>query len=379
MLTDKISPSIIIPMPETAPRATEMTEGLQVPENLRSAGLEILSKLRERAEAAAASLHKIVEKGVPTHQEISIATEGAPKQLKWEAGRNIVRGAMRELGYTAGEGGKELDLTDVEMLAPGAIPDFDKDRKPGKPKVIFTQIYEEDPQTPEPEPSLLRRLFKGRKSGLDTPDPDEYQYTPEVKKHVTDEVLVVTNMNNGDTPETRTVVVTLCKQKSGKLDIEGRAVICILSEAEYLERVRSSATAEQGMLAGKYTMDGYDKQFMRETGQTPDEYWQQWDNSRSNDPDSWKSNKYSGELMDRVSGAYTEALKRAKELADKIVEETERRLEEQKTRNDGYMKDPMFVLLLTAIGTLENAGNTPTAAVLIAEAKKQFPGCEALL
>lgn len=370
MLTSKISTSIIIPMPETAPRATEMTSSVQLPENVQTAALENLKDLHDRAEKTSTTIQEIINKGTPTHEQIMTAVEGAKKQDKWQVGRDIVRGAMIELGYTAGKDRKDLDLTDVDMLAPGTTPNFEANRQKGKPQVFFTQIFEE---VHEEEGSWLSKLFKRKSSDRDF-SIDGNTSEAEPKKRRTDEVLVVVNMNNGDKPENNTVTVVLAKQKAGRLDIDGGAVVCTMSEADYLKKAKKPQNAEERMIAGSYTMKGYGESFKRETGQTPEQYWDSWDNDRDNDPNFWKSEKYKGELMDRLSGAYVEALKRTKQMTDEIVKETERRLEEQKQLREKYAKDPVFVGLINNVLREAVARKDPRVEDLFTHLETLFPG-----
>ncbi|MFC1722354.1 hypothetical protein ACFL0C_01755 [Patescibacteria group bacterium] len=143
------------------------------------------------------------------------------------------------------------------------------------------------------------------------------------REHATDEVIVVSRMNNEADDNRNLVVIRMAKQEGGNI-VEGTGFSSIITQEKYQKIVESDPKDLTGaerlmkdMLEGKTTIKQHKKNFKKYMGKPPDKFWKNENKRVSEDgPTRWKSEQTYGKLLEQIETDYTEQLQ---VLADKLT------------------------------------------------------------
>ena len=172
------------------------------------------------------------------------------------------------------------------------------------------------------------------------------------KKEKTDEVLIITRLNNSDKEGESTVVVGLVKQIDGipQIGKENAGVFKTLSENEYqeiigetdgqlVEKPRKKLLKE--VFTGEMQISQHRESFRRHMGEDYKEYWKKRDMKLNNSPDRWRAKENIGVLVESLNDDYQELLQETNTKYKEVVEETEkkrRELAEKQESASGFEK-----------------------------------------
>ncbi|RJR27151.1 hypothetical protein C4561_03255 [candidate division WWE3 bacterium] len=322
---------------------------------------------------------------IPQHDRIFSVYEHGKKETRSTTEESLLRKSFEQsnrdkANEPEGEAAmrKELHLGFAKVLAEGQEIDFDAVRNENGPQIFIRQVMEYDDKRNWLEKQRDNYLtWKAQRKGQTyKPDPAKLVAKP------TGEVSVTIVMNNGKTEDDNTVLSGVFKYENNRINLNARSEMELMTEKDFKgyqerrnvrEQYRSekdkgplktrtrrvSAYADNSLQAklarGEMTLDSYQTEFTNNNGVTPQEHWERWDQMLDRDLRAAESDRYKGELMERLTTQYNEQLQQAQERRSQIMAEVALKAKETRTRNEAIMNNPDFMWLVEKI----TAGGDP--------------------
>lgn len=313
-----------------------------------------IASLAERISKGRRRLEKEVKENdkTPAHNEIMNIQENSVQQDRLDLDYLLIERAFVANGRVAPAAGIEFPVLKLDHLEehspnfcehesdnPTATWNVIRSQKE-KPYIFYTQV-----RTPVRE---VRDFWQDKG-----------------KTKETGEVLVTISMNNGDTPETNTVVTMLVKHEGGRL-LWGNGQSGLYrtqSEKEYRDAQEKGerSVANDLMVQGRVTVAQYNARFYKEEHKTFEKYQEEKDRKLTEAPPV--SNIHAGEIMERrektaeerrellkrLNGEYVTRLQQLQELEAAILKRAEASIEAIEARNAQILQSDEFKALVNLL------------------------------
>lgn len=258
---------------------------------------QIVKELESRTEA-------------PTHKELMDGYEGGDSKLRFDIAEKVAINALERAGVKTLDQAHRIE-EDIAIFGGS---------EKGKPDVHYKQILDKN----------------GRK---------------------TDQVLMVILLNESNNPDENTVVTMVVKQTLGSpligKDQSGHEYPAqhfhLTSQTGY-ENIVAGLPESSDKQAPPQSFINYTKglrtreEYLREVQNENlgagglDGLWKRWNAERANDPEYWKSNRVSTELMHKLEGDYQKELQDFQVATNAVVERTQAALEAKLAAQEQALK-----------------------------------------
>ncbi|OGC68566.1 hypothetical protein A2415_05495 [candidate division WWE3 bacterium RIFOXYC1_FULL_39_7] len=311
-------------------------------------------KSREDIDNVILNLNEAIKRseGSYSHQEIYRVYEYGKRSDVEVIQEELFLKAFKEAGSP------ELHLGYAKLLKEDEQIDFGAIRNKKGPQIFVKQVYEiEDNRNAWDKLKDTYNAIRAHSNGM------AFESTsPKIQRKPTKQVLVTISLNNGKNPDNNTVITGVFHYENNKIDMNSESQMDLSSEADYHAKflpadektvlgsnseIRTVSTyyfnSPGAKLArGELTLEQYNKEFLDTNGITPDEFWKRRDQALEVDLHTAESDRYRGDLMDRLVNSYYEDLQQAQERKDQLAAEVVRRAFETQRRNKEIMNSEYF-------------------------------------
>ncbi|HSX38978.1 MAG TPA: hypothetical protein VLI92_00045 [Candidatus Saccharimonadales bacterium] len=294
-----------------------------------------------------------------SHENIMDIYEHVPHKERLQLAKNLVEDALAKTNNTG------ASISKMQMLWRDQKPDVSVARPQGAPDVYVRQVYKQPYERPR---TALQKYVTDKISGYRPKEPIP-----------TDEVSIYVRLNNSTEPDKDTFVVYQGRTNNGQVSLapelpgEQKALITNGAKLDQLfnpENKKHVARFARGEMSIKWMDAGpsdYDKEFKKERGVSPAEYWDQKDWKYDNDylpavkEKSRQVELQRSELFEALGGKYTQALEQAQQRAQEIGPAVVANVAAEKVRRESVIERSPVGRLGRAFFEYSSSGRDPAA------------------